>query len=222
MLEQALKSGARAHARRDHAGARRLPRRKGGAAVPLHPRPTPTTRAARRRLHADHRVARQGRAATTRSVATLKEILYRGEWWARGRTARIRAAAAARAAQHRPRRAPMACSRKPPHRGPARVRKTRKAALAEPAPPRRRKRVVDPVARAAQLADDFVRRFAAALRGAQLYAPAHPLVPRAFDGLAEALTQLLADSRRSPSASSARKSSSATCRCRAPPRTSAS
>ena len=37
MLEQALKSGARAHARGDHAGARRVPRREGGAAVRPHP-----------------------------------------------------------------------------------------------------------------------------------------------------------------------------------------
>lgn len=38
-----------------------------------------------------------------------------------------------------------------------------------------------------------MRRLAAALRGAQLYAPSHPLVQRAFDALNESLTQLLAD-----------------------------
>ena len=51
---------------------------------------------------------------------------------------------------------------------------------------------MDPVARL-RLADDFMRRFAAALRGAQLYAPSHPLVQRAFEGLDESITQLLDD-----------------------------
>ena len=44
-----------------------------------------------------------------------------------------------------------------------------------------------------RLADDFVRRLGAALRGAQLYAPSHPLVLRAFEGLDESITQLLDD-----------------------------
>jgi len=44
-----------------------------------------------------------------------------------------------------------------------------------------------------RVADDFMRRLGAALRGAQLYAPSHPLVQRAFDGLNESLTQLLSD-----------------------------
>jgi len=51
---------------------------------------------------------------------------------------------------------------------------------------------MDQVARL-RAADDFMRRLAAALRGAQLYAPTHPLVQRAFDSLYESLTQLLAD-----------------------------
>ncbi len=38
-----------------------------------------------------------------------------------------------------------------------------------------------------------MRRFAAALRGAQLYAPSHPLVQRAFDALNEIADQLLAE-----------------------------
>ena len=42
-------------------------------------------------------------------------------------------------------------------------------------------------------ADDFMKRLAAALRGAQLYSPSHPLVQRAFDNLNESLTQLLTD-----------------------------
>ena len=51
---------------------------------------------------------------------------------------------------------------------------------------------MDQVARL-RAADDFMRRLAAALRGAQLYAPSHPLVQRAFDSLNESLTQLLSD-----------------------------
>jgi putative nucleotidyltransferase with HDIG domain len=51
---------------------------------------------------------------------------------------------------------------------------------------------MDPVARL-RAADDFMRRLAAALRGAQLYAPSHPLVQRAFDSLNESLNQLLAE-----------------------------
>jgi putative nucleotidyltransferase with HDIG domain len=51
---------------------------------------------------------------------------------------------------------------------------------------------VDPVTRL-RAADDFMRRLGAALRGAQLYAPSHPLVQRAFDGLNESITQLLTD-----------------------------
>ncbi len=39
----------------------------------------------------------------------------------------------------------------------------------------------------AQLADDLLRRFAAALRGVQLYAPDHPLVGRSVTALAETL-----------------------------------
>jgi len=51
---------------------------------------------------------------------------------------------------------------------------------------------MDPASRL-KLADDFIRRFGAALRGAQLYAPSHPLVQRAFDGLNESLDHLLDD-----------------------------
>jgi putative nucleotidyltransferase with HDIG domain len=52
--------------------------------------------------------------------------------------------------------------------------------------------VTDPVAQL-RVAEDFMRRLAAALRGAQLYAPSHPLVQRAFDGLNESLSSLLTD-----------------------------
>jgi putative nucleotidyltransferase with HDIG domain len=41
--------------------------------------------------------------------------------------------------------------------------------------------------------DEFLKRLAAALRGAQLYSPAHPLLKRAFDALHESLNTLLGD-----------------------------
>jgi hypothetical protein len=78
-----------------------------------------------------------GRVATDeRSVAALKEVLHRGEWWAPGRTARIRTAAA---------RALRAMGHPSADRvldeaigtGSGRVRKIAKAAMAEPAPVRR-------------------------------------------------------------------------------------
>jgi putative nucleotidyltransferase with HDIG domain len=48
-------------------------------------------------------------------------------------------------------------------------------------------------ARRLRVADDFVRRFAAALRATQLYAPTHPLVHRSLDAFTGAAAQLLAD-----------------------------
>ena len=48
-------------------------------------------------------------------------------------------------------------------------------------------------ARQLRVAEEFVRRFAAAVRGAQLYTPGHPLVTRALGALAESVSQLLAD-----------------------------
>src|SRR5262245_66293918 len=41
--------------------------------------------------------------------------------------------------------------------------------------------------------DDTVRRFAAAVRSAQLYAPGHPLVRRSLEALVEVVGQLVAD-----------------------------
>jgi putative nucleotidyltransferase with HDIG domain len=48
-------------------------------------------------------------------------------------------------------------------------------------------------AREMRVADDFVRRLAAAIRGAQLYSQGHPLVARGLAALAETCSQLLAD-----------------------------
>ncbi len=44
-----------------------------------------------------------------------------------------------------------------------------------------------------RVADEFMKRFGAALRAAQLYAPSHPLVQKAFEALNEGMGQLLAD-----------------------------
>src|SRR6476619_1663762 len=41
-----------------------------------------------------------------------------------------------------------------------------------------------------QLSDDLLRRFGAALRGAQLYAPSHPIVTRNLDSLNESIHTL--------------------------------
>ena len=51
---------------------------------------------------------------------------------------------------------------------------------------------MDHVARI-RASEEFLKRLAAALRGAQLYTPAHPLVRKAFDALHESLSALLAD-----------------------------
>ena len=68
----------------------------------------------------------------------MKDILYRGEWWARGRTARIRTAAA-RALRSMGTPGADRALEEAAAAGPGAVRKIAKAALAEPAPPRRRK-----------------------------------------------------------------------------------
>jgi putative nucleotidyltransferase with HDIG domain len=49
--------------------------------------------------------------------------------------------------------------------------------------------MLDPTIRY-QLSDDLLRRFGAALRGIQLYAPSHPIVLRNLEGLTEALRSL--------------------------------
>jgi hypothetical protein len=76
-------------------------------------------------------------AVDDRSVATLKEILYRGEWWARGRNARIRTAAA-RALRGMGTAGAERALEEAASSAPGAVRKIAKAALAEPAPRRRK------------------------------------------------------------------------------------
>lgn len=77
-------------------------------------------------------------ALDDRSVTTLKDILYRGEWWARGRNARIRTAAA-RALRSMGTPSADRTLEDAANSAPAAIRKIAKAALAEPATPRRRK-----------------------------------------------------------------------------------
>lgn len=74
-------------------------------------------------------------AVDDRSAAALKDILYRGEWWARGRTARIRAAAA-RALRGMGTPGADRVLEDAAAGGPSAVRKIARAALAEPAPQR--------------------------------------------------------------------------------------
>ena len=49
-----------------------------------------------------------------------------------------------------------------------------------------------PLSRRQPLVDELLRRFGAALRGSQLYAPGHPLVARNTAAFTEALLELLA------------------------------
>ena len=77
-------------------------------------------------------------ALDERSVSTLKDILHRGEWWARGRTARIRSTAA-RALRSMGTPGADRALEEAAGAGPSAVRKIAKGALAEPATPRRRK-----------------------------------------------------------------------------------
>src|ERR1051325_8726109 len=71
-----------------------------------------------------------------RSTAALKEILYRGEWWSWGRTARLRLAAA-RALRHMGTAGADRVREEAQHGGPGPVRKRPGAALLEPAPSKR-------------------------------------------------------------------------------------
>ena len=77
-----------------------------------------------------------------RSTATLKTILYRGEWWSWGRTARLRMAAA-RALRSMGTAGADRVLEEAATSGPGAVKKTARAALLEPAPPRRTRKDKD-------------------------------------------------------------------------------
>jgi HEAT repeat protein len=75
-------------------------------------------------------------AVDDRSAAALKEILYRGEWWARARNARIRTTAA-RALRNMGTLGADRVLEEAATSAPGAVRKIARAALLEPAPPKR-------------------------------------------------------------------------------------
>ena len=78
-----------------------------------------------------------GKVATDeRSVAALREILYRGEWWSWGRSARLRLAAA-RALRNMGTLSADRVLEEAATSGPGSVKKSARAALLEPAPPKR-------------------------------------------------------------------------------------
>jgi hypothetical protein len=137
MLEQALKNGA-AHTR--DAIMQALGAFRDEKAAPLFLYIL---------THTDHKGQNEGVYTQTieslgkvavdeRSVSTLKDILYRGEWYARARNARIRAAAA-RALRSMGNPSADRVLEDAAASAPGRIRKIAKAALAEPAAPRRRK-----------------------------------------------------------------------------------
>jgi HEAT repeat protein len=84
-----------------------------------------------------------GKVATDeRSTETLKTILYRGEWWSWGRTARLRLAAA-RALRNMGTAGADRVLEQAATSGPGAVKKTARTALLEPAPSKRARKDKD-------------------------------------------------------------------------------
>lgn len=137
MLEQALKSGA-AHTREAIMQALGAFRDEKSAPLFLHILANTDYKGANEGLYTQTIESLGKVALDERTVSTLKDILYRGEWWARGRTARIRTAAA-RALRSMATPGADRTLEEAASSGPGAVRKIATAALAEPAPPRRRK-----------------------------------------------------------------------------------
>ena len=137
MLEQALKSGA-AHTRDAIMQALGAFRDEKAAPLFLHMLANTDYKGASEGLYTQIIESLGKVALDDRSVSALKDILYRGEWWARGRTARIRSTAA-RALRSIGTATADRALEDAARSGPGRVRKIATAALAEPAPPRRRK-----------------------------------------------------------------------------------
>ena len=207
MLEQALASGTDRVARRDHAGDRPGARRARDAAVRLHPRATSIT-AARWRRSTCARSSRSARCAIPTAIAPLQRgavprrvvgaAAHRGAARRRGggagahRHARGAVAVLEEAASQRAARRPDGGARAADAAPPARPRGAEADAVTAP-------RV--------QLADELLRRFAAALRcGAAVFAgpSARRAQPRGAVG--GACSCSTACSRRSSSASSATRS----------------
>ena len=137
MLEQALKSGA-AHTRDAIMQALGAFRDEKAAPLFLHMLANTDHKGANEATYTQIIESLGKVALDDRSVSALKDILHRGEWWARGRTARIRSAAA-RALRSMGTPAADRTLEEAASSGPGAVRKIAKTALAEPAPPRRRK-----------------------------------------------------------------------------------
>ena len=135
MLEQALRSGA-AHTREAIMQALGAFRDEKATPLFLHildntPYTGPSEGLYTQTLEALGRVA-----TDERTVSVLKEVLFRGEWWAPGRTARIRSTAA-RALRSMGQPSADRVLEEAAASGPGGVRKIAKAALAESAPVRR-------------------------------------------------------------------------------------
>ena len=127
-------------------------------------------------------------AAHQDSLRTLRTILYRGEWWAPFRTAALRQAAAAALRGLGTPEATAVLQEAAAHGS----RAVRKAARAPPAVLHAGSDMS--AVQRARLADELVRRLAAAIRGAQLYSAGHPIVVRSVSALIESLEMLHASS----------------------------
>jgi phosphohistidine phosphatase SixA len=137
MLEQALRSGA-AHTRDAIMQALGAFRDEKAAPLFLHILANTDYKGQNEGIYTST-IESLGKVATDeRTASTLKDILYRGEWWARGRTARIRTVTA-RALRSMGTPSADRVLEEASSAGPRALRKIAKEALAEPAPPRRRK-----------------------------------------------------------------------------------
>jgi len=137
LLEQALKSGA-AHTREAIMQALGAFRDEKSAPLFLHILANTDYKGANEGIYTQTIESLGKVALDDRTVAALKDILLRGEWWARGRTARIRTAAA-RALRSMGTPGADRALEEAITSGPGAVRKIAVAAMAEPAPPRRKK-----------------------------------------------------------------------------------
>jgi hypothetical protein len=138
LLEQALKSGA-AHTRDAIMQALGAFRDEKAAPLFLYMLANTDYKGANEAVYTQIVESLGKVALDDRSASTLKDILYRGEWWARGRTSRIRTAAA-RALRSMATPAADRALEEAAGSGPGAVRKIATAALAEPAPPARRRK----------------------------------------------------------------------------------
>ena len=146
------------------------------------PRAIEATRSAHPAPDANHGCpGRIGRSP--RLVQALRAALYRGEWWAPTRTAVLRRAAAAALRRIGPPDA-LAVLEEAAQKGTRGV-KCRADADANPAAARATAHMS--ATQKVKVPEELLRRFAAALRAVQLYAPAHPLVARSIDAFAEIL-----------------------------------